>query len=117
MSVGQLVRPSVSPLVGPLVRATRVTFPNFLLIKISLGQMKVNSSNFRHAHGIDEEMDKKKAPYRSADISVTLVITHNIPTLWYIKIFTAPLSFIVDENMFPIFYCNFYGFVVSSVGV
>jgi len=50
MSVGQLVHPSVSlsvsPSVGPLVRATHVTFPNF---KISLGQIKsreVNSSHF-----------------------------------------------------------------------
>ena len=63
MSVGQLVHPSVSlsvsPSVGPLVRATHVTFPNF---KISLGQIKsreVNSSHFGHGHGIDEEMDKK----------------------------------------------------------
>ena len=67
MSVGQLVHPSVSlsvgPSVGPLVHATHVTFPNFLLIKISLGQIKsreVNSSHFGHGHGIDEEMDKKR---------------------------------------------------------
>ena len=63
MSVGRLVHPSVGPSVGPLVRATHVTFPNFLLIKISLGQIKsreVNSSHFGHGHGIDEEMEKKR---------------------------------------------------------
>ena len=54
---------SVHPSIHRSVGATYVIFPNFGLIKLSIGQIKskkVNSCHFGLDHGIDEEMNQKK---------------------------------------------------------